>query len=61
MTACHPKNSQKYVLYMKEIEVRRYDFSNAGVRLVGSVNGRYTGQDMYKYGQKRIKEIMNGK
>jgi len=49
VTRLCPKNLKREV-FRRTIDLWKYDFSTAIVKLVGSVNGRFTGQELYKYG-----------
>ena len=55
MDTC-PKNYTKPV-FRQEIDLKKYDFSKVAIKLLGSVNGRYSGPDLFKYGQKRLEQI----
>ena len=44
-----PKNYKRDV-FRREINISRYDFAGAAVKLIGSVNGRFTGTELFKYG-----------
>ena len=56
MERVKPKQSRKQV-YAKEIELKNYDFSTAKVKIVGSVHGRHTGDDLNLFGINRLSEI----
>ena len=51
-----PKGYTKEV-FRQKIDISKYDFSTAIVKLIGSINGRYTGEDLNKFGIKRVESI----
>jgi hypothetical protein len=54
-----PKNYTRPV-FRKEIDLKKYDFSTAKVKLIGSINGRYNGEELWKYGLKRLEFVNKG-
>ena len=50
-----PKNAKE--VFRQKIELKKYDFSTAIVKLVGSINGRFTGKQLDKYGLNRVKKL----
>ena len=56
VAALCPKNYKKDV-FRRSIEIARYDFAPAAVKLIGSINGRYSGSDLHKYGKKRLSAL----
>lgn len=45
-----PKFKKPHEVLRKEIDLDKYDFSNAQAHLVASVNGRFNGADVNKFG-----------
>jgi tyrosyl-DNA phosphodiesterase-1 len=41
-----------------DLKLDDYDISSVGIRLITSVPGRYTGNELYKYGQMRAYNII---
>jgi hypothetical protein len=50
MTDIYPKNVKAREVYRQTINLDKYDFSNAKARLIASVNGRYNGENLMRYG-----------
>lgn len=43
---------------MLDLKLDDYDISSVGIRLITSIPGRYTGNELYKYGQMRAYSII---
>jgi hypothetical protein len=52
-----PKGFTAREIFRREIDLSLYDFSNAAVRLVASVKGKFTRKEFWKYGIKRLEAI----
>ena len=64
MTDIYPKNVKTREVYRQKINLDKYDFSNAQARLIASINGRFNGENLMRYGQNRfgalVKENISG-
>ena len=45
--------------YKEEINIGKYNFGTASVKLMGSIHGRFINDDVNKYGLKRLAYILN--
>jgi len=63
MTDIYPKNVKTREVYRQTINLGKYNFSGAQARLIASVNGRFNGENLMRYGQNRfgalVKENIN--
>lgn len=50
MEAITPKNVKSKEIFRQKIDLNKYDFSIAQARLIASVNGRYNGSELNRYG-----------
>lgn len=46
----YPKNVKQKEVYRQKIDLNKYDFSNANATLLASVNGRFNGENLNRYG-----------
>ncbi len=49
-----PNNLKEDECFRKKINLDNYDFSLAKVHLIGSINGKFKGKSIDKYGIKRF-------
>ena len=57
----YPKNVTQKEVYRQKIDLNKYDYSTANAYLLGSVNGRYTGENLSRYGQNRFGALCKDK
>ena len=48
-------------IFRKPFDINQYDFTHANASLVGSVNGRFHGDEKNLYGSKRFASLMTNK
>jgi hypothetical protein len=44
-------------IYRQAIDINKYDFSTAQAHLVASINGRFSGDKVNRYGQNRLGKL----
>jgi Tyrosyl-DNA phosphodiesterase len=57
MTDIYPQNVKTKEVYRQSINLDKYDFSTANAHLIASVNGRFNGDNLKKYGQNRFGDL----
>ena len=61
MEDIYPKNVKQREVYRQKIDINKYDLSTANAYLIASINGRYNGDNLNRYGQNRFGALCKNK